>query len=281
MPSLTEDFIKACVSSKDVYIFVETGTNEGDTLNNAYNTRCFSRMCSVELHDGLYNRCRSRFRDVHGVELFHGDSKKLLPEMVKLIDSPQRALFFLDAHYDGVGSVSAISDEWIPLKTELDHISKSQRNDHVIIIDDLSAMDNTHYDKTTKKWAGGNGIDKVIEAVMEINTDYRFYLMSKADRLVCTTSKLPQLKNVIIPTCGPWGDYDPKARGLHFCTDKQVLNIMHTIRMKNFFNQVESLMFKLNEENMSKAEEISYGASIDTIGNVKRQISLLLEEQNQ
>ncbi len=57
----------------------------------------FKDVYSVEIGDDLYNAAKQKFRNSKNVHLFHGDSGKVLAELLYRIDQP--ALFWLDGHY--------------------------------------------------------------------------------------------------------------------------------------------------------------------------------------
>ena len=67
--------------------------------------------------------------------MYLGDSKKILPELLKSIDEP--VTIFLDAHFSG--GTTALGEEEVPLLFELE-ILKNRKYDDIIIIDDCRLL---------------------------------------------------------------------------------------------------------------------------------------------
>lgn len=109
-------------------VFVETGTYQGWTIDALIDR--FDRIYSMELHDENYRYCADRFRDRPHVEIIHGNSAEILPDVLARIDQP--ALLWLDAHYSGEGTASSGID---PIRPELDAVFASPQQ-HVVYIDD-------------------------------------------------------------------------------------------------------------------------------------------------
>jgi hypothetical protein len=111
----------------DCTIFFETGTHKGDSVQDAYDLG-FERIISIEIQERFYDYCMQRFQLLDAweqIKLFLGRSEdnieKLVQEWVN-----GRAMFWLDAHETNS-----------PYKLEIEAIMKHERNDHVIIIDDI------------------------------------------------------------------------------------------------------------------------------------------------
>ncbi len=122
-------------------LFCETGSAAGDGIQRALNAG-FHRIKSVEAFKEWYIHCSDRFAGQH-VQMYFGMSYIVLPEMISQLNFP--AVFFLDAHPAGPGTAG--HDEIISGFTDFgqDHIITEElkvilahRNDHLIIIDDLS-----------------------------------------------------------------------------------------------------------------------------------------------
>ena len=115
--------------SDEYHVLVETGTYYGDMVMVQLGN--FREIHSIELGDDLYAKAANRFRDESHVTIYHGDSIKVLPEILKKIEEP--ALFWLDAHFSG--GVTALGETPCPLLWELDIILTSKYA-HGILIDD-------------------------------------------------------------------------------------------------------------------------------------------------
>jgi len=131
---------------KDKKIFIETGTNQGNSSYTALQSG-FEKVISVEIEESLYNLCLEKFKDYDNVILFHGDSKDALPKMLEMVD--ESAFFWIDAHYDHYDGEAHI---------ELDIIKEHHINTHTIMVDDLPSM--------------VDQCDALIEKIKEINQDY-------------------------------------------------------------------------------------------------------------
>jgi hypothetical protein len=110
--------------------FVETGTFRGDTT--AALRGVVRRIYTIELDDRLHARARARFAGDRAITPLHGDSARVLPEVLAELKAP--ALFWLDAHYSS--GVTARGSEDTPVLAELDLILGHPVRGHVILIDD-------------------------------------------------------------------------------------------------------------------------------------------------
>ena len=126
--------IKRIAEDFDLNIFVETGTCLGDMVHAMQHV--FREIYSIELDKTLYNKAKYRFRKQSHIHLFHGDSGKILGDIVKRLD--EAALFWLDAHYSR--GITARGEKDTPIYEELHHILKSQNLGHVILIDDARSF---------------------------------------------------------------------------------------------------------------------------------------------
>ncbi len=139
-------------------IFIETGTYCGDTVN--VSRPYFDSIISIELSKDLHNRNKERFKNVPNVVLHNGDSEKLLEEILKSIDK-ERILFWLDAHYSGIGTATGKTS--CPLMGELEAIANHSHKNHCILIDDASLFGkDPDYPK----------LDQVIQFLKKINNNY-------------------------------------------------------------------------------------------------------------
>lgn len=77
------------------YIFVETGTFKGETINNI--KKDFLEVHSIEINDNLYNYNVEQFKNDNNIYLYKGDSTEVLEDVCYKIKEP--SIFFLDAYY--------------------------------------------------------------------------------------------------------------------------------------------------------------------------------------
>jgi len=103
---------------------VETGTYLGDSTL-AF-SRIFDCVDSIELNDDFYQRAKNKFAGNMKINLHYGDSAELI-KFVSEIRKDKTTLFYLDAHWN---------DFW-PLRDEIIGISKTHKDNCVIVIDDF------------------------------------------------------------------------------------------------------------------------------------------------
>ena len=122
--------VKEYAKRFDLKILIETGTCLGDMINAT--RRTFNTIYSIELDDSLYERVKKKFSKFPHIHILHGDSGKILPDILSSISQP--CLFWLDAHYSG--GITAKGDRETPILEELQCILNHRILDHVILIDD-------------------------------------------------------------------------------------------------------------------------------------------------
>jgi hypothetical protein len=111
-------------------VLVETGTFKGDMVEAM--KRDFRKLYSIELADHFHVAAVQRFYNDPHVKILHGDSGKVLSELVPQLDGP--ALFWLDGHYSAGNT--ARGDKDTPVMEELGHIFARPDFKCVILIDD-------------------------------------------------------------------------------------------------------------------------------------------------
>ena len=111
---------------------VETGTYLGEMIWAQIDN--FSKIYSIEIDQELFKRATNIFLKKPQVEIYLGDSGKVLPEVLNKLNGP--ALFWLDGHFSGGETSSA--DIPSPVIQELNCIFTHSIKGHVILIDDAS-----------------------------------------------------------------------------------------------------------------------------------------------
>ena len=109
-------------------IFVETGTFHGGTTRWA--SKHFKVVHTIERAESLYNLHSNELAQIKGVTPHLGDSRDILPQIVRDIDS-QTAVYWLDGHWSG-GETAGEYDE-CPL---LDELRCLEPHRSIILIDD-------------------------------------------------------------------------------------------------------------------------------------------------
>lgn len=140
MPSLTKDFL---LTLRDDYrefpVFIETGTHHGGTTFAM--EPLFDALYTIEISPRLFNITRREYTGKK-IEFILGDSSELFPILLPKIS--QKAIFFLDGHYSGGGTVQGDKD--CPLVEELEAIQNLFTAEAILIIDDYRLF-STHIDQ--------------------------------------------------------------------------------------------------------------------------------------
>lgn len=124
-----EDLILALQARLRLGDFVETGTYRGDTA--AWAAAHFSRVTTIELSPDYCAAAQARFRDQPNVRVMEGDSGEALSVVVPAL--PDRACFWLDAHWSGLDTAGRETE--CPLLAELALLNAAPVT-HVVLVDD-------------------------------------------------------------------------------------------------------------------------------------------------
>ncbi len=126
--------VKAYAAAFSLHTLIETGTYLGTMIDATKDT--FDRIHSIELDRGMYLRAARRYAGLQHISLHHGDSSKVLPEI--LVGVREACLFWLDAHHSGVLTARGELDS--PVMQEIAHILNHPVQGHVLLIDDAHAF---------------------------------------------------------------------------------------------------------------------------------------------
>lgn len=142
---LVQRYAETC----DCTTLVETGTYLGDMVAAIAPT--FMNIISIELSHELYVRAKQRFILTPNVEILYGNSKDILPNVIKTIHNP---IFWLDAHYSE--GITARGDKDTPIAEELEIIKDVAK---VILIDDARCFGKGDYPtiEYIESWAKEHG----------------------------------------------------------------------------------------------------------------------------
>jgi hypothetical protein len=125
-----QKIVKTYAKQFNLNILIETGTYLGDMVGSTQ--KFFNEIYSIELSNSLYERAKKRFSKLPHIHIVHGDSGKVLPNLLSSIQ--QHCLFWLDAHYSG--GITAKGNCETSIIKELQCILNHPILDHVILIDD-------------------------------------------------------------------------------------------------------------------------------------------------
>lgn len=114
---------------RSLKVLIETGTHRGKTPMALRDD--FTELHTIELGDDWFESAVDLFRPYPQVHCWHGDSTKVLPEVLAMVDQP--ALVWLDAHNSGPDTARGPVDS--PIRAEL-AVLFADRHRHVVLIDD-------------------------------------------------------------------------------------------------------------------------------------------------
>jgi len=144
---------------------VETGTYYGEMVS-AMKSR-FDFIYSIEQDAALAEAAKQKFSGDPKIKILQGDSKDLLPEIIKTLQRP--ALFWLDAGYYGWAGRQGDQGR---LGVELQAILRHSIKGHVILMDDADGLN------------GQNGAPTVAEVTQRIEKDFPGHNVSVAHNIL-------------------------------------------------------------------------------------------------
>lgn len=139
------------------YYFVETGTFDGQGIRYALRAK-FPEIHSVELFAINVANVSRLFSNYSNVHVHHGDSGKILYDVIKDLDKP--ITFWLDAH----SGVDNPNQKNTPILEELEQIKQHHIKTHTILVDDMHCSGKIMFDGITK--------EQIAAKIMEINPEY-------------------------------------------------------------------------------------------------------------
>jgi len=158
---------------QDIKVFVETGTLSGTGVQAALDAG-FDTIHSMEAYRARYIKCNERFSDNSKVNLWLGDSSNDLCDMLEKIS--ERALFWLDAHFDSSGHEKNLvcSFDSCPVISELNQIQLHSIKTHTILIDDRRMF-------TGKEEVWHNITEEMIhKKLYQINSKYKIDIIDSS-----------------------------------------------------------------------------------------------------
>lgn len=129
----------------DLRNFVETGTNEGETIEAA--SSLFENCITIELSEELYGRVSRRLSHTR-IRFELGDSSEVLSRLSREIMEP--AVFYLDAHFSGGETARGAED--VPLLREVALLGARKQQD-LLVIDDASLFGFSPKDGLNENWS--------------------------------------------------------------------------------------------------------------------------------
>ena len=176
--SLKPSLLRQLNRAFGIQSFIETGTYLGDTTAQA--AQIFDSVHTIELSEELAFRACQRFQNSENVIVHQGNSGKILFALLSHIEN--RILFYLDGHYSG--HVTAKDQLFTPILDELKAIERAQKNDSVILIDDIRLFQDSCFPEKCRKLNLGletyPDLREVIAALLHINQNYQICFLGDA-----------------------------------------------------------------------------------------------------
>jgi hypothetical protein len=132
--SLDFSEITDAANGRVINTFVETGTYYGESAFNA--AKHFSEVYTIEIDYKLFtsSKCRAMKENVHNISFIHGDSYKMLHNVVPRV--AEGAVYFIDAHISGSDSGwNKVTS--VPLLNDLDSILQYKIGPSLFIFNDV------------------------------------------------------------------------------------------------------------------------------------------------
>lgn len=157
-------FLVYLKNSFDIKTVVETGTYKGNTT--AYFAQLFERVHTIEVVQSTFMDTKERLSFAPHVECHLGSSDTVFETLLPKLKG-EMTLFYLDAHWHS---------HW-PLLSELESISKTHKDNCVIVIDDFKVpgRPDIDYDKYKDDECSYEYIKEKLDKVFT-NYEYRYLI---------------------------------------------------------------------------------------------------------
>ena len=162
----------------DLRTFVETGTNEGETIEAA--SGIFENCITIELSEELHGRASRRLAYTR-IRFELGDSCQVLSRLSRELLAP--AVFYLDAHFSGGETARGAED--VPLLREVALLGARKQQD-LLVIDDASLFGFSPQDGLNEDWSAV----KVETILAAFGKEQACYLIEH-DRMILWREKTP------------------------------------------------------------------------------------------
>ena len=156
MPFITElvKYLNEC--------FIETGTFRGDTIDYVNGFNICKQLYSIEISSEYCKRAVERFKELEHIHIVNGNSRHDLYSIIEPINTEMT--FWLDGHWSGGHKSIGTDPEYkCPILFELEQIRQHHIKSHIIIVDDIRLMDNSHFLVT---------LEEIEKKILEINPEY-------------------------------------------------------------------------------------------------------------
>jgi hypothetical protein len=168
LPKFKQQIVRQFAQKYSLHTLIETGTYLGEMVEAVKND--FAQIVSIELSQGLYERVVKRFQAYFHIQLYFGDSSKLLPAILAQIEEP--CLFWLDAHCSGGNTTRG--DKVTPIVEELNIILARRQPGDILLIDDARGFTGSNDYPT---------IAEIITLVKQYDSQYKIEVINDIIRI--------------------------------------------------------------------------------------------------
>jgi hypothetical protein len=157
--SLSDEYFKQYARGS---VFVESGTYQGDTVQQVLRLDLFKKIYSVELNHNLWEQSSSRFLNNENVQILEGDTFDHFKTIIR-DNKKARMTFWLDGHASG--PLAGGKAGGCPLLEELNDIKSSSIKTHTIFIDDRRLFGSAEWSFVKEQ--------QVTDLINQINPEYK------------------------------------------------------------------------------------------------------------
>lgn len=191
---LSHQFLAALTQKIHIQNFVETGTFTGKTTEVALHY--FPTINSFELSQDHYYKACEKFAHHEHIHLHWGDSGSILGSVLPKLHG--QTLFWLDAHYSGIGT--AFSGCGTPIIEELEAIkSDGNLQNAIIMIDDIRLFDLIPPRESADAGQNFPDMSAIFTKLIEINPNFSFALLG--DTLMAFDSNTNITVSPVVRAC--------------------------------------------------------------------------------
>ncbi len=178
--ALDAGLLKQLKSIFNLAAFIETGTYNGATTQCA--SSIFSEIHTIELYPSMAHAAKRKFSNQSHIRVYEGSSPDVFNKILPGLKNKGTLLFFLDAHYCGVGTAvdkegDAHCDGITAVRKEIKAIEKAGIKDCVILIDDIRGFGSTIEGKRFLGCWAYPTLKEVCIGLSKINENFDFFLL--------------------------------------------------------------------------------------------------------
>ncbi len=177
---------------------IETGTSLGATT--IFFSQSFNKVHTIEASRAFYDKAKVRLKHLANVQCHFGSSEKVLGKLLPILQDT-RILFYLDAHAYYMDAQSDGYHYW-PILEELEEISKTHKDNCVIIIDDFQVPNTNIHGCLDLNGENELSHELIYPKLQKIFSEYSFHYLipknvSRSAKFVAIPKKWQKQKEVL------------------------------------------------------------------------------------